>query len=138
MLTTRFSGGQDRYRGHAGSAVQMRVADRGLPWYLPGARGAAQLQDDLVDLAQARGADRLAIADQAAVGVDRQPAGDLGLAVGDHAFLFTVLAQPVLGEVDDLRPGVGVLQLSHRDVLRPDPGELVRLPRGVHSRARCG
>ena len=93
---------------------------RGSPgtWRVTG--GAAQLHDDLVHLPQARRADRLAVGDAAAVGVDRQPATDLGVAGLDELGLGTVLAQPGLGQVHQLRAGLGVLHLRDVDVVGPD------------------
>ena len=76
------------------------------------ARLAPQLGDDLVHLAQAGGADRLAVRDAATVGVDRQPAVDLSLAASNHRHLLAVLAEAALGEVHDLRAALGVLQLG--------------------------
>ena len=60
------------------------------------------------------------LAEQSAVGVHREPAADLGGALGDEAFLLAVLAEAVLRHVDDLRPGVGVLELGDVDVLGAD------------------
>ena len=74
-----------------------------------------------IDLAQPAGADRLAVGDQAAVGVDRQPAADLELAVGDQPLLLAVLAEAALGEVHQLGPGLGVLQLGDVDLPGPMP-----------------
>ena len=88
----------------------------------------AELAHELVDLAQARGADRLTVGDEAAVGVDRHGAVDLGGAVGDELLLVAVGAEAVLGHVDDLRAGVGVLELDHVDVLGPDARPLRTRP----------
>ena len=65
------SGREDRDAGGAGRAVELRVADLRIAGHLPVAGLAAQLQHDLVHLPQARRADRLAVRDEAAVGVDR-------------------------------------------------------------------
>ncbi len=86
-------------------------------------------------LAQAGGADGLTVGDEPAVGVDRHRAVDLGGAVGDELLLLAVGAEAVLGHVDDLGAGVGVLQLDDVDVLRADAGLLEGRPRGVHGGA---
>src|SRR6202043_3381257 len=86
---------------------------------------AAQLVDQLVNLAKARCAARFAVGQQATVGVDGQPAADLGGAVGEQRLLLAVLAEARLGHVDDLGSGVGVLQLSDVDVLGAYSGQLV-------------
>ena len=112
----------------------MRVSDPVRSGDLAVAGFAAQLDDDLVDLAQARRTDRLTVGHEAAVGVDRQPAADLGGAVGDELLLLAVGAEPVLREVDDLRPGVGVLQLDDVHVRRAEPGGLERGARRVDGR----
>ena len=81
----------------------------GIVGHLTVSRRATQLLDELVHLAQTRGADRLAVRDQAAVGVDGQPAADLGHAVGEQGLLLAVLAQSRLGHVNDLGSGGCVL-----------------------------
>src|SRR3954447_12140144 len=108
----------------AGGAVDLREPDAARPGDLAVARLAAQLQDDLVHLAQARRADRLAVGEAAAVGVDGQTATDSGRAALDQRLLVAVLAQPGLGEMHDLRARLGVLQLRDIHVFRPDPGLL--------------
>ena len=90
------------------------------------ARLPAQLQDDLVHLAQARRADRLAVRDQPSVGVHRQRAADLQRAVRDQAFLVAIGAEAVLRQVDDLGARVRVLELDHVDVLGADARHLER------------
>ena len=82
---------------------------------------ALQLAHDLVHLPQPRRADRLAVGEQPAVGVDRQRTVDLGRAVGEQLLLLAVRAQPGLGQVDDLRAAVGVLQLRDLHVGRVRP-----------------
>ena len=62
----------------AGRAVDVGEADAGLARHLAFAGVAPQLEHDLVDLAQPRRTDRLAVGEAAAVGVDREPAADLG------------------------------------------------------------
>src|SRR4051794_10962329 len=52
--------------------VHVREGDPRVPRDLTAARVAAQLQDVLVHLPEAGGADRLAVGEAAAVGVDRQ------------------------------------------------------------------
>ena len=47
---------------------------------------------------------------------------DLGGAVGEQFLLIAVGAEPALGHVDDLGPGVGVLQLDDIDVFRCHTG----------------
>ena len=76
------SAGQDGHARDARCAVHVGVGHLRIARDLVLAGVAAQLQHVLVDLAQSRGADRLAIGQAAAVGVDREPAVDLGVAVG--------------------------------------------------------
>ena len=78
------SDGQHGARADAGRAVDLREADPAAAGDLAVAGVAAQLQHDLVDLAQPGRADRLAVGEAAAVGVDRQTAADLGLAALDQ------------------------------------------------------
>ena len=59
---------------------------------------------------------------------------DLGGAVGDQLLLLAVGAEAVLGHVDHLGAGVGVLELDDVDVLGPDAGLLVGRLRRVHRR----
>src|SRR4051794_14276831 len=80
------SAGQDGAGGDAGCAVDLAEGGGRVTGDLPGAGGPAQLQRVLVDLAQAAGADRLAVGQAAAVGVDRQPAADLRGALGQQGF----------------------------------------------------
>src|SRR5512138_298157 len=94
----RRSDRQDRHAGDAGRAVELRVADLRVAGHLAVAGPAAELQHDLVYLPQARRADRLAVRDQAAVGVHGQPAADLELAVRDQLLLVAVAAEAVLRE----------------------------------------
>ena len=126
---------EDRDAGGAGGAVELGVADLRVAGHLPVAGLAAELAHDLVDLAQPRRADRLAVGDEPAVGVHRQRAVDLGGAVGDQRLLLAVGAEAVLGQVDHLGAGVGVLQLDDVDVLGTDARHLVRLARRVDGRA---
>ena len=116
---------QDRDRRGARRPVELGQGDPRLVGYLPIARGAAQLVHQLEHLPQSGCADRLAVGEQAAVGVDRQPAADLGDSVGEQGLLFAVLAQHRLGHVNDFGAGVGVLQLGDVDVLRADTRDLV-------------
>src|SRR5581483_3791963 len=67
----------------------------------------------------------------AAVGVDRQGAADVGDAPGQPLLLLAVLAQAALGEVHDLRAGIGVLELGHADVVGTDAGGGEGGPGGV-------
>src|SRR5436190_17453869 len=93
-------GFQDHDAGQAGRAVDLAVAElRALDLAAVGA--AAQLLDVLVDLPQARGADRLATGQAAAVGVHRQPTTQAGLALSQHPLLLAVGAEAVLGHVHD-------------------------------------
>src|SRR6185437_8459480 len=117
------SGLEDHDAGEAGRAIDLAVAEAGaldLAAFGP----ATQLLDVLVDLAQARGADRLAARQAAAVGVDRQLAADPGCAFGDQLLLLAVGAEAVLGHVHDLGAGLGVLDLGHVDLRWADPGHL--------------
>jgi hypothetical protein len=63
---------QDRCRRGARGAVDLSQPDLRVSRHLPIAALAAQLAHQFVHLPQARGADRLAVGDQSAVGVDRQ------------------------------------------------------------------
>ena len=130
------SGREDRHAGGAGRAVELRVPDLRVAGHLAVARLPAQLEHDLVHLAQPRGADRLAVGDEPAVGVDGQAAADLERAVGDQRLLLAVGAEAVLGEVDDLGARVGVLELDDVDVLGADARHLVRGTGRVDGRAR--
>ena len=87
-------------------------------------------------LAQPGRADRLAVGQAAAVGVDRQPAADLGLAGQDQLLLLAVRAQTGLGHVHQLGAGLGVLDLGDVDIAGPDAGLLERRARPRHGRAR--
>src|SRR6058998_2416657 len=91
------SGGQDRHGGDAGGAVQVGVSHPRVAGNLPRAGGAAELEHDLVDLPEPRGADGLTVAEQSAVGVDGKPPTGLSRPLRDEAFLLAVLAQPVIG-----------------------------------------
>src|SRR5204863_3717309 len=104
---------------------------------LPGL--TAELGDDLVHLAQAGGTDRLAVGDAAAVGVDREPAADLGLTGRDQRLLLAVLAEATLREVHDLGAALGVLELGDVDVLGSDAsgGEGRGGGIGAHARGRA-
>ena len=84
-----------------------------------------------MDLAQARGADGLPVGDQAAVGVHRKAAPDLGGAFRKQRLLLAVLAEHVLGHVDHLRACIGVLQLHDVHVLWAETGDLVGRARRV-------
>ena len=84
---------QDGRRRGAGRAVDLREADPRVARHLAVAGLAAQLAHQLVHLPQARGADRLAVGDQPAVGVDRDRPVDLGGAVGHQLLLLAVGAQ---------------------------------------------
>ena len=125
----------DRARAHSGRAVDLGEADPRGPRDLALAGLAAQLEHDLVHLAQPRGADRLAVGQAAAVGVDRQPPADARGAALDQRLLLAVLAQAGLGEVHDLGAGLGVLQLGDVDVLRAD-ARLLERRRGRLGRRR--
>ena len=107
-----------------GCPVHVGEADLRLPGHLAVAGLAAQLRDDLVDLAQAGGADGLAVGDAAAVGVDRQPPPISVSPAGDHRFLLAVLAEAALGHVHDLGAALGVLELRDVDVVGADAGLL--------------
>ena len=60
---------------------------------------AAQLHTDLVDLAQTRGAHRLAIGETAAVGVDRQMAVNASCTVAQQLFLLAVFTEAIFSQV---------------------------------------
>src|SRR5206468_12123814 len=87
----------DREHGagtHAGSAVDLREADAAAARDLPLAGLAPPPKDDLVNLGQPGGADRVAVGQAAAVGVDRQPARDRRRATLDQRLLLAVPAKP--------------------------------------------
>src|SRR5262249_48004934 len=94
--------GEDGDAGGAGRTVELGVADLGVARHLAVAGLTAQLAHPLVDLAQPRRADRLAVGDEPTVGVDRHRAVDLGRAVGDQRLLVAVGAEAVLRHVDHL------------------------------------
>src|SRR5262245_17583729 len=119
----------------AGRAVHLREADRRVARYLTFARVTAQLQHDLVHLAHARRTDRLAVRNEAAVGVDGKAAADLGLAVPDHRLLIAVGTEAGLGHVHDLRTRLAVLELRDVDVRRRDARLLEALRGRVDRRA---
>ena len=95
---------------------------------------AAKLRHDLEHLSQARRADRLAVCETAAVGVDRQASADARRPRGVERRLLAVLTETAFGEVDQLCPRLGVLHLDDVDVAGLDPGRLERLPRRVDRR----
>src|SRR5215213_3931382 len=105
------SAAEHRARADPGRAVDLGEADAGGAGDLALPGLTAELEDDLVDLAQARGADRLAVGQAAAVCVDGQAAVALCRAALDQRLLLAVLAQAGLGEVRDLRARLGVLEL---------------------------
>src|SRR5581483_11976861 len=97
---------KDRDACGAGCAVELGVADGRVAGHLPVAGLTAQLQHDLVHLAQPGRTDRLAVRGEPAVGVDRQTAVDLELTARDQRLLLAVRAEAVLGQMDHLRAGV--------------------------------
>ena len=114
---------------------------RGVARDLPLPRLAAKLRHDLEHLAQARRADRLAVREAAAVGVDREASADPGRARGVQRRLLAVLAETALGQVDQLCPRLGVLHLDDIDVAGLDarPSRTPRAPRrpSVTARSRA-
>src|SRR5258707_11537644 len=74
------SAAEDGAGADAGRAVDMGEADPGVARHLAVAGRAPELGHDLVDLPEPRCADRFAVGQAAAVGVDRQDATDLGHA----------------------------------------------------------
>ncbi len=108
------------------------------PWScgnLPAQRPSLELANDLVHLAESGRADRLAVGDASAVGVDRDAAVGLGGALGEQFLLLAVPAQARFGEVDDLRPAVGVLQLRDGHLGRVDTGGGERRGSRIDARA---
>src|SRR3546814_2044795 len=63
---------EDRDGGGAGRAIDLRVADARVAGHLAIAGLAPQLEHQLVHLTEPGGADRLAVGDEPAVGVDGQ------------------------------------------------------------------
>ena len=98
----------------------MGVSDARATRHLPIAGAALQLVHDLVNLPQTGGADRLAVGDQPAIGVDRQPATDFRGTLRNPLLLLAIRAEPVLGHVNQLGSGVRVLQLRDLDVFGTD------------------
>src|ERR1044071_9347593 len=86
----------DRRRRGTRRAVQLSESDTRFAGDLAVARLAAQLPYQFMNLAQAGRADRLAVGDQAAVGVDRHRATDLRRTVGQQLLLLAVLAETAL------------------------------------------
>src|SRR3954452_6448574 len=117
-LSTEHGAGAD-----AGGAVDLREPYARRAGHLTRAGLAPQLQHDLVDLAQAGRADRLAVGEAAAVGVDRQAAADRGRAALDQRFLLAVPPQPGRGGVHARGTGLGVLQRGDVAVPRAEAGE---------------
>ena len=95
----------------------MGISGLGVARYLSLTRGTAQLQDAFVDLPQTRGADRLAVRQAAAVGVDGQTARNVCLTLTQQDLLLAVSAETVFSHVHDLGSGLGVLQLGNINVL---------------------
>ena len=95
---------------------------------------AAQLHTDLVDLAQTRGAHRLAIGETAAVGVDRQMAVNASCTVAQQLFLLAVFTEAILSHVNNFGAAVGVLQLDNIYVFGADSSELEGCFRRGHRR----
>src|SRR4051794_16196396 len=93
---------------------------------LPRAAAAAQLVDDLVDLAEAGRADRLALRQQASRRVDRQPAAEARRAGLDERAALAGRAEAELLRRNDLGAAVGVLQLDDVDVVGAEARRLVR------------
>src|SRR6516165_4900011 len=116
----------------AGSTVDLGVADAGVTLDLAVARQAAELEHQLVDLAEAGGSDWFTVGDESTVGVDRHWARDLGRSVGEKLLLVAVSTEPVLSHVDDLSTGIGVLNLDHVNVLGPNPSFFVDGAGRVH------
>ena len=78
-----------------------------------------------MDLAQGGSADWFTIADEAAAGVDREPATDLGGARRDQFLLLAVGAEAVLGHVDDVGGAVALLDhgaSTNRDLIVESDG----------------
>src|SRR5205085_4451544 len=93
IAAPRSSHGEHGARADARRAVDLGEPDAAPAGDLPVARVAAQLQNDLVHLAQAGRADRLAVGQAATVGVDREPARQCCRAALDQLLLVAVLAQ---------------------------------------------
>ena len=113
--------GEDRHAGGAGRAVELRVADlrvRRAPGGRRPGRGAGARPRGPGAGPTRRSARRWRCSPPSVF--TGQPAVDLQRAVGDERLLLAVGAEAVLGEVDHLGAGVGVLQLDHVDVLGAD------------------
>ena len=92
------------------------------PVDLAGAGGAAELVDQLDDLAEGGGSEGLAFGQQAAGRVDRAGAADVGVAVGQDPGLLTRRAESELLPGQQLPGGVGVLTFHDIDLGRSDAG----------------
>src|SRR5438094_10660747 len=94
------------------------------------ARLAAELAHDLGDHPETGGAERVALGEEPAVGVDRQPPAELGDTVGDQAAALAGLAEAERLVLEDLRDRKTVMELDHVEVAGPEPSAFVGLARG--------
>src|SRR5262245_417206 len=88
---------------------------------LASAAPAAHLLDQLVDLAQAGGAERLALGKEAPGDVDGDASAERGGAAAQQGSLLAGRAEPQVGVGDELGAGVGVLAFDEVDVVDADP-----------------
>ena len=86
---------------------------------------AAEVPDDLDDVGDAGGAERVALGEQAAAGVDRDLAADLGRAFVDQLAGLALAAEAEVLVVQELGGGEAVVQLDLAEVLGADAGLLV-------------
>ena len=115
----------------------MGKADTRIARYLLAEGAALQLSHDLVDLTEARCADRLAIRDAAAIGIHRKSAACTVVASGITGALLARGAQARLRQVDDLGTALGVLQLGNVDILGAHAGGGECCRRSIDRRTRA-
>jgi hypothetical protein len=90
---------------------------------------ATQLPDQLDDLRDPGGPEGVALTQQTAAGVDRQPAADVRVTPGDGVEVLTAGEEACTLDPQNFRDREAVVHLGDGDILGPDPGALVRLGR---------
>src|SRR5690606_36692102 len=117
----------ERYRSEAGHVRHACLRDG----MLPHAVLAAKLPDDFGDLADSGRTERMALAEQAARGIDRATSADRRRPTGEE---FAGLARAAEAEslgVDQRLDREGVMQFDNVEVLVPDAGGATCASRGV-------